>query len=231
MMSQDERLRRLEEEVERLKPKRKAITAPKESAADKKKVKAAMEYAFERAREDGKVPAPKEIADAVGCGLRRTGEKVSFAVEEILKDREERGALLDPSHLPKTKREEFERIIRGHKRHLDEQFEFRVKAEIDKRLNAYILPHYNAEHEHHKAVVKARKGVFTRQEYRKILAALHPDNFPDGRSDRYAELFSLFSERELVLCAEKDVHTSSVTLPKTAAEMMARRAETMRKKK
>lgn len=228
-MNVEDRMAALEAMVETLKPKRgrKTLAARED---EREKVKAAQDYALAWHKEQGKLPTIGEMAEATGCGLT-TAKKAFYGAEVILEDREERGMIIDPTILPKTRQADFDRIIRGHKRALEDQFEEKVKAEVDKRLNDLVLPHYNSKMAQYNAVVKARNGVFTRAEFRKLVAALHPDAHPVDRKDKYSELFNMVMQHELVLCPEKELPTTTTPLPKSSAEMLKRRAEMMRKKK
>jgi hypothetical protein len=115
-----------------------------------------------------------------------------------------------------------EAAIRQHKRKLDLEFEQRVMAECQKRIEETILPQYSKTYAVYQDVIKARKGVMDRTTYRKILARLHPDCTPDEVSKkRQEEAFHLFSELEKRLLDEKKSPTPTMQMPRTYEEMMA----------
>lgn len=68
-------------------------------------------------------------------------------------------------------------------------------------------------------------GVFSRKDYRKILAALHPDNFIESRKERAAEAFQLIKDHEDELCTEREKPYQAAAIddfPQTREELIAR---------
>lgn len=89
-----------------------------------------------------------------------------------------------------------------------------------------MLDQCNAIAAKHKAVIAAYKGVFTRTEYKSLLGMLHTDRLhglDDEQRAKYERMFNLVKSKELALCGD-DEPTGPSTLPKTVADLMARRA-------
>src|ERR1035437_719181 len=167
--------------------------------------------------DEGKTHA--QAATETGVGSRQI-IKTAVAFEAGKRAAE---AQIDPATLSVTAREKFDAAIRQHKHKLDMEFEQRVRAECQSRIEQVILPEYTKEIEDARAVLKARKGVMPRAAFKKILACLHPDRVDASLAKRYAEAFSIFSGLERVLCSEAELPTSTSSFPRSYAEMMARK--------
>jgi hypothetical protein len=160
-------------------------------------------------------------------GVSHVTFDMAITAELARKEALEEKSALDPSWMSKTAQEKLEAAIRQHKRQLDVDFEQRVQAEVQSRIEATILPHYNEKYDLYLSVIKARKGILDRASYRKILAALHPDRQLDPALKKKAEdAFNLFTKIEKLVLDEKESPTGDVPLPKTYADLMARRKTT-----
>jgi lambda repressor-like predicted transcriptional regulator len=169
----------------------------------------------------------KDIASEVGMGERN----VSMTLREELVKRQAVATTIPPDTLSLSAQQKLEAAIRQHKRQLDLEFEQRVQAEVQSRLEATILPHYNEKYNLYMSVIKARKGIMDRASYRKILAALHPDRQLDPSLKKRAEdAFNLFTKIEKLVLDEKESPTGDESLPKTYADLMARRKPTATKR-
>lgn len=128
-----------------------------------------------------------------------------------------------------SKQEAFDAALRAHKRKLDLEFEHKVQDEISKRLNELVLPSLKTKEAEYNRIIKARKGILTKAEFMLLQRCLHTDtlaqfNLPEDLKKRFDAAFNLLQERKIVLCAEKEMPTpTDSTLPRTAAEMWARR--------
>jgi lambda repressor-like predicted transcriptional regulator len=168
----------------------------------------------------------KDIASEVGMGERN----VSVTLREELVKRQAVATMVSPDTLSLSAQQKLEAAIRQHKRQLDLEFEQRVQAEVQSRLEATILPHYNEKYNLYMSVIKARKGIMDRASYRKILAALHPDRQLDpALKKRAADAFNLFTKIEKLVLDEKESPTGDESLPKTYADLMARRKPTAKR--
>jgi hypothetical protein len=76
----------------------------------------------------------------------------------------------------------------------------------------------------HATLVLHRDGIFTRAEYKKIAACLHPDRVQDDREKkRYTEAFGLFSRCEKLL--KKEPRPLPPDLPRTPEEWLEARRQ------
>jgi hypothetical protein len=162
----------------------------------------------------------EEVADVVrvvaGFVERENGEKSKAALE---KEAEE-----TKSALSKTAQERLESAISVHMRLIDRDFDERVRQAVLKELDTEILPKYAAEYERYKRFVDTYKGVLTYSEYKMLKGFLHPDHHPENE-EKAAKLFRIITEKEDLLCGLKEADKANRpgSLPKTVAEMMARR--------
>jgi hypothetical protein len=162
----------------------------------------------------------EEVADVVrvvaGFVERENGEKSKAAME---KEAEE-----TKSALSKTAQERLESAISVHMRLIDRDFDERVRQAVLKELDTEILPKYAAEYERYKRFVDTYKGVLTYSEYKMLKGFLHPDHHPENE-EKAAKLFRIITEKEDLLCGLKEADKANRpgSLPKTVAEMMARR--------
>lgn len=128
---------------------------------------------------------------------------------------------VDVTSFSYSQRIRYERAVSQIKWQLEKTFEDRVQAEIRRRVEDFVLPSYRETESHWRAVIKARKGIMTRDLFRRILASLHPDR--SMSNETLAEVFQAFREMELALVSEKELPTPQSTLPKTVEELLARR--------
>ena len=149
--------------------------------------------------------------------------------------RRDAGSHVDPATLSLTAQQKLDAAIKQAKRALDLEFEQRIQDELRHRLEATILPHYKKTYDEYVRVIKARKGVVDRANYRKILAALHPDRVQDpALKKRAEEAFNMFTKIERLLLDEKQSPTATEPMPRSYADLMARKqrmAEARRKKR
>lgn len=125
----------------------------------------------------------------------------------------------DIPNLSKTKQDQFDTALRRHQRMLDDQFEQRVQSEIQKRLREMVYPRLEEKEKDAARIIKARKGIFTLDEYNAILRCLHPDMKPDNQQK--AEAFQLWHESKIVLVSQKEDPKQYQKIP-TIDELMRR---------
>jgi hypothetical protein len=122
------------------------------------------------------------------------------------------------SFLNETYAKRFEKL----KEQLEVQYNERVSQEVRRYITENLLPQWKDKLEKADRVLRgAGKPVFTNSEFRRLLAALHPDN---KDPDRQREAFELLTREETRL---RGVDTPlSSNLPTTAAEWLAARKTT-----
>jgi hypothetical protein len=100
-----------------------------------------------------------------------------------------------------------------------------IQFEIERRLNALVLPAINRELKDIAITIKGRKGLFSAEQYNLILRCLHPDiiarlNDPE-LTKRYAEAFRLLRDKRVLLLPESAHATPDVViLPDTYEELV-----------
>lgn len=133
-------------------------------------------------------------------------------------------APVDTEPLPPTKQQAFDAALRAHKRRIELEFDTRVAKAAYDYLGETLLKHLKDKEADASRVLKSRKGVMTREEYRKIMSCLHPDAVTDeAKKPRYEEAFRIFQPLELVLCSEKEMPTKPSDLPRTVEELLKRK--------
>lgn len=158
----------------------------------------------------------QQVAAEFGVGENT----VSIAVAEEVGRRE---PLIELKTLPLSDQERLEAAIKLETRRLEAEFEKRVLDEIARRIDEMVLPQYRQEMAEARAVIKARKGIMSREIFRLILSCLHPDQ--SASPDRIRKAFEAFKERELVMCNEKEMPTTPGAIPRSYDEMINRQAE------
>jgi hypothetical protein len=122
----------------------------------------------------------------------------------------------------KTAREKITGSIRAHKKKLDLEFEGRVLREVRKRIERTVLPSLQEREALARRILDSHKGLMERENYRKIIACLHPDRVDEELKARYEEAFLIMTGLEKVIVKEKTVPVVS-TMPQTWADLMALR--------
>ena len=129
---------------------------------------------------------------------------------------------LDWAKVPGSARDKLEALQRRIQRQQEQEYAERVRIGTQQLLEDTVLPNWRKLLADASAVVKSRKGIFTKAEFEAIRKVLHHDSRLSASPEAYNRAFELFNGRKLVLVAEKD-HPVSAPLasPKTYAERMA----------
>ena len=130
-------------------------------------------------------------------------------------------AAIDATSLSLSAQQKLDSAIRQHKHKLDLEFEQRVRAECQTRIEDTILPHFDRTEATYQDLIKARKGLMDKATFNKIRRCLHPDSRQSVTDEKLHEAFRLFSQLEKRLLDEKDSPTSTMQMPRTYAELMA----------
>jgi transposase len=126
-----------------------------------------------------------------------------------------------------SERKKAEAAIRQYQRKLDAEFESRVLAECNRRLDQFSLPAYVKEMAKLEHSITSRKGIMTKEIFMLILRCLHPDK--SASIDKHNKAFHEFNSLEKRLLNEKESPTIFRPMPKSAAEMMAMRKSKAKK--
>lgn len=127
--------------------------------------------------------------------------------------------VIDPDTLSLSQRDKVEAVLRVARKNLEKEYQSRVDLEAKKMVETIVIPAYSETIEKAKRIIATGSGVMPRSEFRKILAALHPDANTEERRD---EAFNLFKQYEFTLVKEK---VDLGTLPRTVEELMKRRVK------
>lgn len=164
----------------------------------------------------------KEIAAEVGIVPRAVSQIIEH--EQIRREAQAE-PIIERAALSMTAQQKLDAAIKQHKAKLDEQFHQRVHDRIQERIKEFWLPHYQKQLDDAQTVLKSRKGIMPRAMFRKILACLHPEYRDTVGKDMLTEVFNFFKDKELVLCSEKELPSSTHRLPSTPAEWDALKAK------
>jgi transposase len=191
---------------------------PRTPAKDKPRQETEQEQTAAKLLEMGKTT--KDIASELGVGERRAN-----LVIDAVKIRQSTEAIIDPATLSLTAQQKLDLAIKQATRRLEVEIEKRVREENLKWIQK-MLDQHNTNAKHYEAVLKMRKGIMTRAEYRSILSCLHPDRVQDELlKKRYERAFNFFTGLEKLVLSEQESPTVPSGLPTTAAEFLKRKAE------
>lgn len=102
----------------------------------------------------------------------------------------------------------------------------KLRAEVEAELRAELQKQYEhhfevmaRNHERAQTILASHRGIWTKSEFRKITACLHPDAIQDEeRKPRYAEAFHLLRDKEEVV-VKPEVPLRASPLPTSVEEM------------
>jgi len=138
---------------------------------------------------------------------------------------------VDAATLSMSAQQKLAGAIRQEKAKLDREFEHRVLADIQRRMEETILPQYRKEQADARQVMEGRKGVMDKATFNKIRRCLHPDSRNSISDKLLAEGFDAFMALEKRLLNEKDSPTTFVDLPRNYAEWMQAKQRTSEARK
>ena len=153
---------------------------------------------------------------------------------------EERGRrraepIITPEMLSLSAQEKLAAAMRQHQRKLDAGYEQHVReairAGIHDALETTVLPFYEEKLALYEQVTKARQGFMKKTDYNKIRFCLHPDQYMSRTPEQRNAASQLWEELETVLLSEADKPTSTFNMPKTYAELLARKQAAQEKRK
>jgi ParB-like chromosome segregation protein Spo0J len=130
---------------------------------------------------------------------------------------------ITPDMLSLTAQQKLELAIRQHKAKLDRDFHAAVTRRADEFIENTIGPILRKREAEATRVIESRKGVMTKETFRKIWACLHPDRILDPeQKPKYQEAFTLFEKVKMLLLNEQESPTrSGPCVPTTPAEWEA----------
>ena len=153
---------------------------------------------------------------------------------------EERGRrqaepIITPEMLSLSAQEKLAAAMRQHQRKLDAGYDQRVReavrAGIHDALETTVLPFYEEKLALYEQVIKVRKGFMKKADYNRIRFCLHPDQYMNRTPEQRNAASQLWEELEVVLLSETEKPTSTFNVPKTYAELLARKQAAQEKRK
>lgn len=172
-------------------------------------------------------------ADAISKEFDLTERVVHRILEVEQARRKGPAALIEP--LSKKAEDRFAAAMRQGKRKLEAEFDLRLREEVRKRLEDTILPSYNKSYAEHQEVIKTRKGILTKAQYRNFLFCVHPDRVQHLKdatlSKRFRDAYDLLNQLEKRLLDEKESPTDFPPMPSTYNELMKARQEVMARRR
>lgn len=124
-----------------------------------------------------------------------------------------------PAEMAPSMRQRYEAALRVAEKRLREELVVEIRAEVFKEYDFYIQ-HLNEKNDRAERILNNHKGLISREMFRRIKACLHPDH---NSFTFAAEALQAFSELEDVMVKAEPSAIAGPPLPRTAAEMMARR--------
>jgi len=121
--------------------------------------------------------------------------------------------------------ERVQRYYAAKERSLERAFDHRISIEVQKHYNETVLPMLKKKLEDADKTLDNYIPPFSNDEYRKLLAALHPDV---NKTKWAAELFALVTHKAIKLRGREDGKRLSDDFPTSFADLMKRR-EAVRK--
>jgi hypothetical protein len=149
---------------------------------------------------------------------------IKDAIVDDLEQAERNADLADIARavtLAKTADEKLRVAIRVHKKILDNEYNQRITEALQP-----MLVQYNKEHDAYVAANNAHKGLYSPEEYKRIISALHSDRYASYDLDattlkRLDTAFHLIEAKRFALCGVRNEPPGD--LPRTVADLMAMR--------
>ena len=138
---------------------------------------------------------------------------------------------IDPATLSLSAQEKLAAAMRQYQRKLDAGYEKDLQEGIRKSLETTVLPFYEEKLALYEQVTKARQGFMKKADYNKIRFCLHPDQYMNRTSEQRNAASQLWEELEVVLVSEAEKPTGTFDMPKTYAELLARKQAAQEKRK
>jgi hypothetical protein len=146
---------------------------------------------------DAGVPS---VAIAAEMGI---SQRLVNQIQEHERIRREAETTVDPTTLSPSAQQRFESAVRQHQRRLDSEFERRVQREVNLRVHRLAYPRLvEIVGDAHQVLRAGRQGIFTRDQYNKVLRCVHPDLTPTIEEKN--EAFRMLHEKKLLLLSLRD---------------------------
>jgi len=194
------------------------VTKPPKSQKINEKLEKAL-HAYDRRKQAGEELTYEAIQQE--AGVSSTPVRRAIAMREA----EAKVSTDATVSLSASAKEKLQAAIRRETKRLELETETRVIEETKKRMEEWHLPNYMKLLRTVEDMLKFKRGLMSRADYRKILRCVHPDTGAHVSDANRNEAFRLFTQLEarLVDDAEQADLKRVSTLPKTVEELLARR--------
>jgi uncharacterized protein YerC len=175
-------------------------------------------------RKNTSVPAEKAAAEILDEGKRYGEAEADTGLSNIVlraavaREEGRREPKVERADLSLTAQAKFDAAIHAYQRKLDKTFHEKVLAEVRKRIDGLILPHWKKQIDQAQQLYRHRRGAMDKLTFNKIRRALHPDSRNSISDKVLAEAFDTFMGLEKFLLNEKDSPTNIGPLPDNLAE-------------
>ena len=132
---------------------------------------------------------------------------------------------VDPKTLSMSAQAKLELATKQAAKKLETEIEHKVRAEVQRWLTDDLLPMYRQKEATYNLIIKSRKGALSNAEYKLIWSCLHTDSRRSVSDEKLNKAFHLFTKLEKLVLDEKESPTLGSDLPKTAVELLKRKAE------
>ena len=129
---------------------------------------------------------------------------------------------VDPALLGRTAQERLAAALRSQERRLNAEFERKVQAEVNSRLNA-VLPRLKERERVAQLVMQRRRGVMKKADYDLIQRCLHPDSLRSVSVEKLTKAFRFWDEIKPLVLDETQSETPPLGMPSTLDELLAQR--------
>lgn len=124
-----------------------------------------------------------------------------------------------------TAQHKFDLAVAQEKRRLAATFNERVRLEVHRRVDEFVLPDWKQQVKDAQSIYEKRRGLMDKTTFNTIRRALHPDSRQAISDSKLSEAFDAFMKLEKHLLNEKDSPTDWPPLPETLAEWDKMRAK------
>jgi hypothetical protein len=171
--------------------------------------------AYDELKSMGVEPTQVEVEEK--AGVSSTSVRRAFTITKT------KEAILevepDLTGMPKSWASKYEAAVRRKVMQLEAEYDRRRMEQVQKHIEEYLMPFYRDKLAKAEQIMAIGKKPFTVDEYRQLLAALHPDSTVESRT----KTFIMVKDREHLLRPPERDKPFTSSLPQTLEELLKRR--------
>jgi len=133
----------------------------------------------------------------------------------VAKEEGRRDPNIERNELSATAQQRLDAAMRQYQRKLETELDARVRAEVKRRIDEIVLPHWKKQIADASRLYARRTSLMTKETFNIIRRALHPDSRKSISDERLAAAFDAFMALEKYLLNEVDSPTPFPNLPNT----------------